>query len=48
MTVLTPLKSDFEVDATFHYREPIVLYNNKTSSAQIRNLLSIVFSLPMN
>ena len=48
MIVLTLLKSNFEVDATFHYREPIVLYNNKTPSAQIRNLLSIVFSLPMN
>ena len=50
--VLAPSKSNFEVDSTSHYKESTKLqypmYNNETLRVRVRDLLSVVLSLPMN
>ena len=49
---LSPLESNSEVDLTSHCRETTTLLpyvnDNETQSARVCDLLSIMFSLPMN
>ena len=52
-TILAPLKSNSKVDSTSHYKNincSLIPYvnNNKTLCAQIHDLLSIAFNLPIN